>query len=294
MDKAIVLFLEELNKIRRLSEHTIRAYTSDLEQLKDYCSEKGIYELEDLTEKFLRRYMMQMNEMKLEKSSISRKLSALKSLLNFAVRKNYIEVNPAKSISRPKIKQKLPEVVPLEELETIYQELSGDNLLGNAVFEVLYSCALRVSELCGLNIRDIDFDNKTVRVYGKGAKTRIVPIGETSLTMLKKYLDLRPNLSYNSPVFVTSRGRRIYPRLVYNIVNKYLSENTELNRRSPHVLRHTAATHMLDRGADLMAVKEFLGHEKLSTTQIYTHVSIERLKNIYKSAHPKSKKEESL
>jgi site-specific recombinase XerD len=112
--------------------------------------------------------------------------------------------------------------------------------------------------------------------------------------MLKKYLDLRRELSYNSPVFVTSRGRRIYPRLVYNIVNKYLTENTELNRRSPHVLRHTAATHMLDRGADLMAVKEFLGHEKLSTTQIYTHVSIERLKNIYKSAHPKSKKEESL
>ncbi|MGE5351681.1 MAG: tyrosine-type recombinase/integrase, partial [Acidobacteriota bacterium] len=138
--------------------------------------------------------------------------------------------------------------------------------------EVLYSCALRVSELCSLNLGDIDFEKGSVRVTGKGSKTRIVPIGKESLQVVKKYLDSRSSLEYNYPIFVTSRNKRIYPRYVYRIINKYLSEETELKKKSPHVLRHTAATHMLDNGADLLAVKEILGHESLSTTQIYTHV----------------------
>lgn len=283
-------FLENLQKLRRFSGNTVKSYTQDLEQFCEFCDSLNITDVLHVNEKLIRRFVISINvNNEYEKSTISRKLSAIRSLFNYALRNDLVPSNPLKRISNPQVKRKLPEVVPEGVMNKISEKLSQEEkLLHNAVVEVLYSCALRVSELCSLNLGDIDFEKGSVRVTGKGSKTRIVPIGKESLQVVKKYLDSRSSLEYNYPIFVTSRNKRIYPRYVYRIINKYLSEETELKKKSPHVLRHTAATHMLDNGADLLAVKEILGHESLSTTQIYTHVSIERLKNIYKQAHPKS------
>ncbi|HEX2868009.1 MAG TPA: tyrosine-type recombinase/integrase [Ignavibacteriales bacterium] len=283
-------FLENLQKVGRFSGNTVKSYRKDLEDFGQFCLSMSLSEVLQVNEKLIRRYLISINVDKdYEKSTISRKLSAIRSLFNYASKNSIVPSNPLKRISNPQVKRKLPEVVPADIMDDISKKLTeGEKLLHNAVVEVLYSCALRVSELCGLNIGDMDFEKGSVRVLGKGSKTRIVPIGRKSLQVVKKYLDSRSTLEYNYPIFVTSRNKRIYPRYVYRLINKYLSEETELKKKSPHVLRHTAATHMLDNGADLIAVKEILGHESLSTTQIYTHVSIERLKNIYKQAHPKS------
>jgi site-specific recombinase XerD len=175
-------------------------------------------------------------------------------------------------------------------METFHEaeKFEEDAAQVKVIFELLYGSALRVSELCNLNRADIDLERKTLRVTGKGNKIRIVPIGEKSIETLSNYLSKFPIKSLNEPLIETKKGGRIYPRLVHRIVNKYLALVTDIKKKSPHVLRHSAATHMLDNGADIMAVKEILGHENLSTTQIYTHVSIERLKSTYKKSHPKS------
>lgn len=280
-------FLEDLLKIGRFSDNTYRSYQKDLEQFVLFCESKDKAEINSISEKIVRKFVMELNERKLNKTSISRKLSAIRSLFNYAIKHDLIEINPIVSISNPKTTRTLPEIVNVDTLDEITKD-NQTNVLLNAVVELLYSCALRVSELCIINLKDIDFDNYIVRVLGKGSKVRIVPVGKESLVVLKRYLDTRTDLSYNSPVFVTPKNKRIYPRYVHRLINACLSQYTDLKKKSPHILRHSAATHMLDNGADLLAVKEILGHENLSTTQIYTHVSIERLKNIYKTAHPKS------
>ena len=160
-----------------------------------------------------------------------------------------------------------------------------------SIFELLYGCALRVSELCSLNISDIDFYSMSIRILGKGSKTRIVPLGSKSSVVLKDYIKSISQQKSNRPLFTNDLNERLDRHHIYKIVKKYLSSVTDIEKRSPHILRHSAATHMLDNSADIMAVKEILGHENLSTTQIYTHVSIERLKQAYKKAHPKSEKE---
>ncbi|MCF8265421.1 MAG: tyrosine-type recombinase/integrase, partial [Melioribacteraceae bacterium] len=162
------------------------------------------------------------------------------------------------------------------------------SLLIRAVFEVLYGSALRISEICQLDFKDIDLENNTIRVLGKGNKERIVPIGSKPIESVKQYILTRKESHKTSPLFITPSGKRIYPRFIQRKVKENLERVTDIWKKSPHVLRHSAATHMLDRGADLLSVSELLGHENLSTTQIYTHVSVERLKSTYKKAHPKS------
>jgi site-specific recombinase XerD len=202
-----------------------------------------------------------------------------------------ITENPLSFISNPKSNRKLPEVVSTNLILEIYKlvEESDENPeLVKVVFELLYGCALRVSELCDLKYSSIDLDKSQVRVLGKGNKVRIIPIGEKSLLILNDYLDKYPVKSFNDYLIRTKKNDKLYPRLVHRMINKYLSKVSDIKKKSPHILRHSAATHMLDNGADLRAVKEILGHENLSTTQIYTHVSIERLKSTYKKSHPKS------
>jgi site-specific recombinase XerD len=156
------------------------------------------------------------------------------------------------------------------------------------IFELLYGSALRVGELCSLNIGDLDLKNRSIRVKGKGNKVRIVPLGSKSIDIVKEYHPNISSIDINTPLITTKGGNRIYPQFVYRIVNGYLSKVTDIKKKSPHILRHSAATHMLDAGADIRAVKEILGHENLTTTQIYTHISVERLKKTYKKSHPKS------
>jgi site-specific recombinase XerD len=284
-------YLEDLAAIKRYSGNTIKSYKADLQQFYNYCKKHSKLNIQNISEKFIRSFLMTLSEDEITKISISRKLSAIRGLFKYAYRNEYVNSNPASAISNPKTVKRLPSIASVESILETYKKAEetepDDAPLIKTVFELLYGSALRVSEVCGLNYGDIDLKAKTVRVFGKGNKVRIVPIGSKSAFIIDEYMKSKNFTSSRDPL-LTRNEARIYPRWVHRIVHKYLSKVTDIKKKSPHILRHSAATHMLDRGADLKAVKEILGHENLSTTQIYTHVSIERLKTTYKKSHPKS------
>lgn len=289
ISQVIEQFLSQLSNIRRYSDNTIKAYRIDLSEFEVFCTQHSKPSIADITEKFLKKYLVNLAEKELDKTSISRKLSAIRSLFKFAFRNELIETNPASALPNPKIRRKLPSVVDALSLEKLIEDdKQSSDILEKVIIELLYGCALRVSELCNLKFKDIDFESSTIRILGKGNKMRIVPLGSKSMEFLNNYLKQYPVSNHNDFLIRTNKNRRIYPRMVYRIVNRNLSKVTDVKNKSPHTLRHSAATHMLDNGADLRVVKEILGHENLSTTQIYTHVSIERLKATYKKSHPKS------
>lgn len=291
INESISKFITELSGVKRVSEKTLESYGIDLKQFEEFCFESSKEEVEIIDDRFIRRYLMILNEKGLSKISISRKLSALRGFFNFLIRQEVLQVNPVSKISNPKAKRHLPETISVDSFSEILNLIDNEKdkykrELIKAIFELLYGSALRVSELCSLTMTDIDLRKMYIRVFGKGSKVRIVPLGEKSASILKGYLEVRGKRE-EKELFLSEKGNKIYPRLVQNYVKKYMKD-VEILKKSPHILRHSAATHMLDKGADLMAVKEILGHENLSTTQIYTHVSIERLKQSYKKAHPKS------
>ena len=291
LSEAVNKFLEDLESIKRYSKNTITAYTSDLDQFKNYCDEYKKEKLDQITEKFIKTFLMQMSELGKSKKSIARNLASIRGLFKFAYSNNIIYSNPTLNISNPKSQKILPEIINERAIEELYKNIDKneeDSNLVKCIIEILYGCALRVSELCNLNVSDVDLKRDTIRVIGKGNKTRIVPIGSKSKVVIEEYNLKSKQGNPNDPFLVNKNRKRIYPRMVHRLVNKYLSQVTDIKKKSPHIFRHSAATHMLDRGADLRAVKELLGHENLSTTQIYTHVSVERLKSTYKKSHPKS------
>lgn len=291
IENVINNYLSEIGNVRRYSENTLKAYRIDLEEFLTYCAEYEKKSVEMITEKFLKSYLFMLNDKKLDKKSISRKLAAVRGLFKYAYQKDLIKSNPALQISNPKTNRKLPEVVSLDSILNIYGKANENDKnpeLVKVIFEILYGCALRVSELCNLKYSNVDFHKSQVRVLGKGNKMRIVPIGDKSMKVLNEYLSSNPIASNNDYLIRNNDNKPIYPRYVHRLVNKYLGKVSDIKKKSPHILRHSAATHMLDNGADLRAVKDILGHENLSTTQIYTHVSIERLKSTYKKSHPKS------
>jgi len=284
-------YIDHIDNIKRYSPYTVKSYKTDLNQFTDFCTGKKKTDVDKISEKFIKTYLMKLSEDNLDKRSIARKLAAIRGLFDLAFKDEVIKTNPTALIKNPKSIKKLPDITSTIEIEETFREVEKfdeDALQVKVIFELLYGSALRVSELCNLNRADIDLEKKTLRVTGKGSKIRIVPIGDKSIETLDNYLSKFPIKSSIEPLIKTKKGGRIYPRLVHRIVNKYLALVTDIKKKSPHVLRHSAATHMLDNGADIMAVKEILGHENLSTTQIYTHVSIERLKATYKKSHPKS------
>jgi integrase/recombinase XerC len=283
-------YINEIRNIKRYSQNTIISYSEDLKCFIDFCEEKSKIDVTNITEKVIKSYLMILSESGLKKISVSRKLASIRGFFKYAYKLNYININPTSFILNPKSSRTLPEVASEEIILNSLKEIDKDEKnakLYKLIIELLYGCALRVSELCNLNFGDIDIRSKTIRILGKGNKVRIVPIGEKSINTLQEYLSCK-NQNSKDPLLVNKEGIRIYPRMVRRVVDKYLGKVSDLKKKSPHVLRHSAATHMLDNGADLRAVKEILGHENLSTTQIYTHVSIERLKTAYKKAHPKS------
>jgi integrase/recombinase XerC len=291
INELIDSYLSEIESIRRYSQNTVKSYKTDLNEFLKYCNDNDRLELAKITERFLKTYLMILNEKELDKRSISRKLAAIRSMYKFAFQKNYIDENPVSFIQNPKSIRKLPEVVSTNLILDTYKladESEEKPEIVKAIFELLYGCALRASELCDLKISDLNKNKMQLKVLGKGNKTRIIPIGDKSLVVINDYLEKNPEISNNDYLIRTKKNDKLYPRLVHRIVNKYLSKVSDIKKKSPHILRHSAATHMLDNGADLRAVKEILGHENLSTTQIYTHVSIERLKSTYKKSHPKS------
>ncbi len=284
-------FLSDLQNLKRYSDNTVKSYRSDLEDFISYCTEHNHSDAININTRFIKSYLAVLNDRELNKKSISRKLAAVRSLFKYAFQRDYIDTNPAAVIRNPKSTRDLPEIISSEIILSAYTEADSyaeHPELVKVIFELLYGCAIRVSELCGINREDIDLTQKTLKVFGKGNKNRIVPIGNKSVPIINDYLVLRGNIKGKEPLIITKTGMRIYPRFIYGIINRYLSIVSDVKKKSPHILRHSAATHMLDNGADLNAVKDILGHENLSTTQIYTHVSIERLKSTYKKSHPKS------
>ena len=291
IENLINSYLDYIENVKRYSPQTVKAYRTDLSQFSEFSYSNNKITIDEVSEKFLKKYLMNLNEAGIEKSSISRKLASIRNLIKFAFQNGYSKTNPATFIKNPRSNKRLPEVTTTKSILKIYEladEVEENPGQVKIIFELLYGCALRVEELCNLNLSDLDMKNHTLRVKGKGNKVRIVPVGSKSLDIIEQYLGNNKDQNINEPLIKTKGGNRIYPRFVYRVINKYLSKVTDIKKKSPHVLRHSAATHMLDNGADLRAVKEILGHENLSTTQIYTHVSIERLKSTYKKSHPKS------
>lgn len=291
VDQIVEGYIIYLRNIRRYSPNTIKAYKTDLSEFITYCNDCNKLDVSLINERFIKSYLMYLSERELEKISIVRKLSSLRSLFRFAFKEDLIKHNPTSQLKNPRTSKKLPEIASVENILKTFELAdadAGNPLLIKVIFELLYGCSLRVSEVCNLKAGDVDLEKGLLRVLGKGAKTRIVPIGEQSKKNLADYLNSFPVKNYSEPFARRKTGKKLYEKYVYRIVNKYLSKVTDVKKKSPHILRHSSATHMLDRGADLRAVKEILGHENLKTTQIYTHVSIERLKQSYKKSHPKS------
>jgi len=287
-------FLAFLELQKKTSQKTIIAYRHDLQEFREFCDERKIETLSAVSIKTIKRYVGHLNGRDLDKSSIARKMTTLRMFFDFLLDRELIDYNFVKDIKNPKFRRKLPEIISEKEFEktaSVSQNLESNQykvLLHEAILELLYGCSLRVSEVCSVKTADIDFTNGSLRVLGKGSKIRIVPIGRISLNCLREYKLVRDGISMSPGFLITDRRNNVNVKYVYRLVNRTLSVITEIEKKSPHVLRHSSATHMLDNGADLLAIKEILGHENLSTTQIYTHVSIERLRSIYKKAHPKS------
>lgn len=289
-------YLDFLKLIKRSSLNTVKSYREDLLQFISFCDTLDRKEIGKIDEKVVKKFLFDLNEKEFSMRSISRKLASVRGLFDYAFKNDIIEINRIKLIKNPKIKQSLPEIITMDNFEEVltlldkrYAETSDINYIKyKAVFEILYGCSLRVSELCDLRISDIEFEVNRVRILGKGRKLRIIPIGDKSIKVLREYLSVFQRHEDKNYLFLNTRKGKLSARAVYNIVHKYLGLVTDIKKKSPHVLRHSSATHLLDNGADILAVKEILGHSRLSTTQIYTHTSIERIKSVYKKTHPKS------
>ena len=291
IDQIVDAYIIYLRNIRRYSANTIKSYKADLNDFSAFCKDNDKVEIASISERFIKSYLMNLSERKIEKISIVRKLSSMRGLFSFAFKEDLIKQNPTSQVRNPRTSKKLPEITSAENILKTFQlaeEADENPALVKVIFELLYGCSLRVSEVCNLKYGDVDLQKGSLRVLGKGSKVRIVPIGDESKKNLKEYLEAFPSENYSEPFLKNKKGSKLYEKYIYRVVNKYLSKVTDIRKKSPHILRHSSATHMLDNGADLRAVKEILGHENLKTTQIYTHVSIERLKQSYKKSHPKS------
>uniref|UniRef100_A0A7C4G8X1 Tyrosine recombinase XerC n=1 Tax=candidate division WOR-3 bacterium TaxID=2052148 RepID=A0A7C4G8X1_UNCW3 len=283
-------FLAHLEQERRCSKHTIAAYRLDLEQFFDYCIDRlDSRPLNRLTHAEIRDYLGFVLSHGYERRSAARKLSSIRSFFRYLVRTGAAPASPARTVKSPRLGRRLPALLSQFQVAQALEPL-GDSeaaLRDIAILEVLYGSGLRIAELVGLNLSDIDFRSETIKVRGKGNKERILPLGRAEREALERYLPKRSQPDAE-PVFLSLRGRRLSIRAVRNIVGKLLSRVAGVTATNPHALRHAFATHLLERGADLRAVQELLGHASLSSTQVYTHLTVERLKRIYDKAHPRS------
>jgi integrase/recombinase XerC len=292
LSEQIAVFCRYLDTERNVSPHTLAAYRLDLEQLAAFLArEKGVTAgVGDVDHLLLRRYLALLGK-RAKKSSVGRKLAAIRSFFRFLVRQGVVGKNPAELIATPKKENRLPFHLDIDQVTTLVeapQDADKYALRDRAILEMLYSCGLRVSELTGLAIGDLDFSGGMVRVLGKGNKERIVPVGSRALEAVRTYLEGQGVSAGSAPLFLNTRGQRINRRSVARIVDAHVLRIAAFKRISPHILRHTFATHMLEGGADLRAIQELLGHASLSTTQKYTHVGIDRLMEVYDKAHPKA------
>ena len=314
-------FLDYLTLERAYSSHTVASYENDLRAFEAYLkqTDDGLG-LRDVDADLVRGWAMNLMSAGMKATSVNRKLSSLRTFYKYLLKKGLVEVSPMQSVHGPKRTKPLPQFVREADMERMLSATAqGDTwqeVREHVILQLFYETGIRLSELVGLNVEDVDFGRQTIKVTGKRNKQRIIPIGHGMADSLKRYMEMRDsrplslngqrtpsgwefsssliikhstfNIQHSPPLFTTDKGERIYPRMVYGIVRKNLSQVVTLKKRSPHVLRHTFATVMLNNEAELEAVKELMGHESVSTTQIYTHTTFEELKKAYSQAHPRA------
>ncbi len=291
--KTIDRFLDYLTKQRGFSQNTVQAYRRDLTQFQDYAAETlGEVGLHDsLTKGIIRSFTYSLASRNLRPRSVARKVATLKSFSRYCARQKIISSNPAKTIVAPKLDKPLPSFLTEKQakaLDAPVAEPTIDVLRDRAIIELFYGSGMRLSELHSLNIGIIDRHQITIRVIGKGRKERIIPVPQSAVQAVDAYLRARGPADLQQPLFANKKGERLSIRQIQRIVEREIARVSTQKKKSPHVLRHSFATHMLDAGADIRAVKELLGHSSLSTTQIYTHVSKEHLRKTYLQAHPRA------
>jgi integrase/recombinase XerC len=287
-------FLAYLQYEKRYSPHTVTATRIDLDQFFNYLSQQyGIDDIRQADHPIIRSWLVELMGQGNSARTVARKIATLNSFYRFLMREGIVETNPMRKIVTPRSSRRLPHFVGQDAMRVLLDETDfGSGFPGmrdRLVLELFYATGMRLSELVKLNESDIDFHNHTIKVTGKRNKERLIPFGQGTESMIKMYLATRADVfGGTGNLILTDKGRPAYPRMVCRIVTGYLGKVTTLDKKSPHVLRHTFATHLLNNGAELNAVKELLGHASLAATQIYTHNTIDKLKRIYKQAHPKA------
>ena len=289
-------FLQFLLSGKRYSPHTVRSYRIDLDQFFTFLSENDMPSgVNDITSHQIRAWIVNLMDSDISPVTVHRKISCLRRFYRYLRKEGIVQTDPLEKVVLPKQKKRLPVFVGKEELDNLLDAVDfGEDFKGlrnRTIIEMLYFTGMRRAELTGIRYDDVNLPDATVKVTGKRNKQRIIPLAKPFISRLREYIQARNEIvsgTENSWFFITDKGNKLYDKYVYNIVKGYLSMVTTIEKKSPHILRHTFATHMLNRGADLNAIKEFLGHANLSATQVYTHNTFEKLKRIYKQAHPRA------
>lgn len=289
-------FIDYLKFEKRYSVHTIISYQTDLSSFFEYLGKQyGDLHLTEITHSFIRSWLADLKEKKLTSKSINRKISALRSFFKYHLKRGAITVMPTANLITPKISKRLPVFVKEADTRQLLETLNASTedwktLNARMLISLFYATGMRLSELINLKEKQLDPARSQLRVLGKGNKERIIPVSAELFGEIRNYQSLKRKTfeAKEEVLLVTERGRRIYPKYAWLLVNKYLGQASTLDKKSPHVLRHTFATHLMNNGADLNAVKELLGHASLAATQVYTHNTIEKLKDVHKKAHPKA------
>ncbi len=289
-------FLDYISVEKRYSQNTLVSYKKDLEDLLLFISEtEGTEDLKKVDKKIIRNFIVSLSEKKIQKRSINRKLSSLRSFYLYLLKIGEIQVSPLETI--PSLKFYAEKQIPIseEEMENLGEilESESDNFLEKLIIETLYQTGMRKSELCNILLEQVDFSKSEIFVKGKGNKQRVVPISENLLKQMREYMVIRkPNEDSGIYFFVRENGKKLSEKFVYSVVNRYLSLITLKKKKSPHILRHSFATHVLNNGAEISKVKKILGHSSLASTQVYTNGNIEQLKRVFNQAHPRAYKKE--
>ncbi|MFQ5905056.1 MAG: tyrosine recombinase XerC [bacterium] len=291
-------FLKSIEGERNLSRETVRSYAGDLRQFCEFLMDEArVKKVEDVNRSHVRSFLSSLHRYGYERRSVARKLSALKSFFKYLKKKGYTVKNPTLNIKSPRLEKRLPTILTLKEADLLMTAPRGADILATrnrAMLELLYGAGLRASELCSLDVDDIDMYAEVMKVKGKGGKERLLPIGRKAGMALKSYLKRRGELLKSEDtgaLFLNKLGTRMTTRSLQRMVRKFILTVSARSGTNPHILRHTFATHMLEKGADLKAIQDLLGHASLSTTQIYSHVTADRLKDVYKRAHPRAERD---
>jgi integrase/recombinase XerC len=299
LEAFISAFIDYLIFEKRYSVHTVRSYRDDLEAFAVYLGAAfGGMEVKDITAAVVRSWLASLKDAKLSSRSVNRKISSLRSFYKYLLRAGAVEQSPMGAIIGPKAGKRLPVFVEERDMAVLFGEVpfadDWDGLTDRLLLALLYHTGMRLSELVGLKEGSVDDGNRTVKVLGKGNKERVIPVSASLVDMVEEYKEKKRSLAASlggadrEVLLVGKKGKKLYPQYVYRAVREYLAQVTTIEKKSPHVLRHTFATHLMNAGAELNSVKELLGHASLAATQVYTHNTIEKLKDVYKKAHPKA------